>query len=90
MFTLVHPHLNINKIFVFLIIRLLEEGGSIFVFKGEDGERWIKSALKVHNPLFYWKVWFPILLGLILFLYNVTLHQTSAFKPPNRLQQRLT
>ncbi|KAM0945005.1 putative cyclopropane-fatty-acyl-phospholipid synthase [Dioscorea sansibarensis] len=37
-------------------LTLLEEGGTIFVFEGEDKTRRIKSVLKVHNPLFYWKV----------------------------------
>ncbi|KAM0945006.1 putative cyclopropane-fatty-acyl-phospholipid synthase [Dioscorea sansibarensis] len=46
----------LEKYIVIGSLTLLEEGGTIFVFEGKDGERSIKSAFKVHNPLFYWKV----------------------------------
>lgn len=37
-------------------LTLLEEGGTIFVFEGTSGKAHTKSVLKVHNPLFYWKI----------------------------------
>ncbi|KAJ0963682.1 hypothetical protein J5N97_028804 [Dioscorea zingiberensis] len=37
-------------------LTLLEEGGTIFVFEGVDEKRCIKSVLKVHSPLLYWKI----------------------------------
>ncbi|KAM0945008.1 putative cyclopropane-fatty-acyl-phospholipid synthase [Dioscorea sansibarensis] len=46
----------LKKFIVTGSLTLLEEGGTIFVFEGEDKKKWIKSVLKVHNPLFYWKV----------------------------------
>ncbi|XP_017699471.1 uncharacterized protein LOC103711840 isoform X2 [Phoenix dactylifera] len=37
-------------------LTLLEEGGTIFVFEGTNKKSCIKSILKIHDPLFYWKV----------------------------------
>ncbi|XP_068653709.1 uncharacterized protein [Aristolochia californica] len=37
-------------------VTLLEEGGTIFTFEGTNEKNCLKSVLKVHNPLFYWKV----------------------------------
>ncbi|KAI0491367.1 hypothetical protein KFK09_025627 [Dendrobium nobile] len=37
-------------------LTLLEEGGTIFVFAGINKSTHVKSVLKVHNPLFYWKI----------------------------------
>ncbi|XXG76992.1 hypothetical protein AAC387_Pa08g1236 [Persea americana] len=39
------------------ILTLLEDGGTIFVFEGAHQKKNCpKSVLKVHNPVFYWKV----------------------------------
>ncbi|XP_039122010.1 LOW QUALITY PROTEIN: uncharacterized protein LOC120258614 [Dioscorea cayenensis subsp. rotundata] len=46
----------LEKYIVIGSLTLLEEGGTIFVFEGEDKIRQIKSFSKVHDPLFYWKV----------------------------------
>ncbi|KAK9289283.1 hypothetical protein L1049_017759 [Liquidambar formosana] len=35
---------------------LLEEGGTIFTFEGSKKKCLLKTALRVHNPQFYWKV----------------------------------
>lgn len=37
-------------------LTLLEEGGSMFVFEGIYKSTLLKSILRVHNPLFYWKI----------------------------------
>ncbi|XP_029123577.1 uncharacterized protein [Elaeis guineensis] len=37
-------------------LTLLEEGGTIFVFEGTNKKSCVKSILKIHDPLFYWKV----------------------------------
>ncbi|ONK79558.1 uncharacterized protein A4U43_C01F7600 [Asparagus officinalis] len=37
-------------------LTLLEEGGTIFVFEGINTKSHMKSVLKVHTPLFYWKI----------------------------------
>ncbi|XP_077252798.1 uncharacterized protein LOC143892223 isoform X2 [Tasmannia lanceolata] len=37
-------------------LTLLEEGGTIFIFQGSNQKSRLKSVLKVHHPLFYWKV----------------------------------
>lgn len=40
---------------------LLEEGGTMFSF-GEVGKQChVKSVLRVHDPMFYWKVLFSLL-----------------------------
>ncbi|KAK1307704.1 hypothetical protein QJS10_CPA09g01967 [Acorus calamus] len=45
-----HQHISIG------CLTLLEEGGTIFDFEGTKGKTSPKSVLKVHNPMFYWKV----------------------------------
>lgn len=45
-------------------LTLLEEGGTIFVFEGTKGKSHMKSVLKVHNPMFYWKITTEADLGL--------------------------
>lgn len=37
-------------------LTLLEGGGTIFVFEGTNRKTHMKSVLKVHTPLFYWKI----------------------------------
>ncbi|XP_020581327.1 uncharacterized protein LOC110025272 [Phalaenopsis equestris] len=37
-------------------LTLLEQGGTMFVFEGNNKSTHVKSVLKVHNPLFYWKI----------------------------------
>ncbi|XP_068653702.1 uncharacterized protein [Aristolochia californica] len=37
-------------------VTLLEEGGTIFTFEGTNKKNCLKSVLRVHDPLFYWKV----------------------------------
>ncbi|KAG1361485.1 putative Cyclopropane fatty acid synthase [Cocos nucifera] len=37
-------------------LTFLEEGGTIFVFEGTNKKSCVKSILKIHDPLFYWKV----------------------------------
>jgi len=37
-------------------ISLLEDGGAALSFEGSDKRCAWKSALRVHNPKFYWKV----------------------------------
>ncbi|KAF3786027.1 Cyclopropane mycolic acid synthase 3 [Nymphaea thermarum] len=36
--------------------RLLEEGGTLFEFYGNNNKDGLKSMMKIHSPLFYWKV----------------------------------
>lgn len=48
---------------------LLEEGGTMFSF-GEVGKKChTKSVLRVHDPMFYWKVLFSLLTILVHYLY---------------------
>ncbi|XP_064992164.1 uncharacterized protein LOC103974893 isoform X3 [Musa acuminata AAA Group] len=37
-------------------LTLLEEGGTIYVFEGTSKKNCYKSVLRVHHPLFYWKI----------------------------------
>ncbi|XP_042405566.1 uncharacterized protein LOC121995859 [Zingiber officinale] len=37
-------------------LTLLEEGGNIYEFKGTRKQNTKKAILRVHNPLFYWKI----------------------------------
>ncbi|URD74510.1 Mycolic acid cyclopropane synthetase [Musa troglodytarum] len=37
-------------------LTLLEEGGTIYVFEGTSETNCYKSVLRVHHPLFYWKI----------------------------------
>ncbi|WOK95387.1 hypothetical protein Cni_G04094 [Canna indica] len=37
-------------------LTLLEEGGTMYVFEGTNKKSHLKSVLKVHHPLFYWKI----------------------------------
>eukprot|EP00262_Sarcandra_glabra_P015120 TRINITY_DN4593_c0_g2_i1.p1 TRINITY_DN4593_c0_g2~~TRINITY_DN4593_c0_g2_i1.p1 ORF type:complete len:678 (-),score=92.22 TRINITY_DN4593_c0_g2_i1:579-2612(-) len=37
-------------------LTLLEEGGTVFVFEGTSKKSYPKSVLRVHHPMFYWKV----------------------------------
>lgn len=43
---------------------LLEDGGTIFVFEGNDKMKCPKSILRVHHPCFYWKITTQADLGL--------------------------
>ncbi|EOY06147.1 Cyclopropane-fatty-acyl-phospholipid synthase [Theobroma cacao] len=45
-------------------ITILEEGGTVFTFKGSMRKCSVKTVLKVHNPQFYWKVMTEAGLGL--------------------------
>ncbi|XP_064949045.1 uncharacterized protein LOC103974927 isoform X2 [Musa acuminata AAA Group] len=37
-------------------LTLLEEGGTIYVFEGTSKKNCYKSVVRVHHPLFYWKI----------------------------------
>ncbi|GLT42101.1 hypothetical protein SLA2020_161210 [Shorea laevis] len=43
---------------------LLEEGGTIFTYEGNNTKCSLRTAMKVHNPQFYWKVMTQAELGL--------------------------
>ncbi|GKU85686.1 hypothetical protein SLEP1_g319 [Rubroshorea leprosula] len=43
---------------------LLEEGGTIFTFEGNNTKCSLRTVMKVHNPQFYWKVMTQEELGL--------------------------
>uniref|UniRef100_A0A1J3JUR4 Cyclopropane-fatty-acyl-phospholipid synthase n=2 Tax=Noccaea caerulescens TaxID=107243 RepID=A0A1J3JUR4_NOCCA len=37
-------------------VTLIEEGGTMFTFKGKDSRCHLNSVLQIHSPQFYWKV----------------------------------
>ncbi|KAG6531920.1 hypothetical protein ZIOFF_005756 [Zingiber officinale] len=37
-------------------VTLLEEGGNIYIYEGATRNNTKKAVLRVHNPLFYWKI----------------------------------
>ncbi|CAA7012947.1 unnamed protein product [Microthlaspi erraticum] len=37
-------------------VTLIEEGGTMFTFQGNDSRCHLKSVLQIHSPQFYWKV----------------------------------
>ena len=69
---------------------LLEEGGDVLTFEGSDKRCDWKTALRVHSPKFYWKV-FLLDMSQLLFLY-ISIFGTDVrhHNVASRLLQKLT